>query len=196
MGNTKYTGPVRLIKNELETRLVTPDGKIIFVQSCGDLFASDVKAEWINMILGRIAQFPKQRFLVQSKNPGRFADFVIPPNCILGTTLESNINYELSHAPIPARRFECLLRVKGCHDVMVSVEPVLCFDLEVFVSWFKALSPLFVSVGADSGGNCLNEPSMGELLALIQRLNGFTEVRLKDNLNRLLSGHWNTTLTK
>lgn len=42
MGNSKYYGPLRLVESEFKVSLVIPDGYLIFVESCGDLFAAEV----------------------------------------------------------------------------------------------------------------------------------------------------------
>ncbi len=69
---------------------------------------------------------------------------------------------------------------------MLSVEPVMDFDLVPFVGWIKAIAPEFVSVGADSKGHKLPEPKALKLIALIEALEQFTEVKQKLNLKRLL----------
>jgi hypothetical protein len=69
---------------------------------------------------------------------------------------------------------------------MVSIEPVMAFDLPVFLRWLQAIGPQFVSIGADSKGHNLPEPTMGELDMLVVALRKFTEVKLKKNLGRLL----------
>jgi hypothetical protein len=69
---------------------------------------------------------------------------------------------------------------------MVSVEPVMNFDLSQFLTWFRVLKPEFVSVGADSGRNSLPEPSSLKLANLLRQIELITEVRKKANLCRLL----------
>ena len=103
MGNDKYIGPPKLIEKEFKTKLVVPDGFVIFVQSCGDLFAQNIPDAWIKRVLNRIREFPSTTFLLQTKNPYRLLDFIIPKNCILGTTLESNITVE-TEAPSTMER--------------------------------------------------------------------------------------------
>ena len=69
---------------------------------------------------------------------------------------------------------------------MVTIEPILVFHLEPLVEMIKEISPEWVNVGADSGGNKLPEPNKEEILALIDELNKFTVVKNKTNLKRLL----------
>jgi hypothetical protein len=68
---------------------------------------------------------------------------------------------------------------------MVSVEPIMDFDLDEFVILIRNCKPTFVSIGADSKGHHLSEPSYDKIRQLITRLGEFTEVREKSNLSRL-----------
>jgi len=70
---------------------------------------------------------------------------------------------------------------------MVSVEPIMDFDVVVMLKWLHALKPEFISIGADSGKNNLDEPSAKKIRTLIFNAEGFTEVRVKKNLERLLA---------
>ncbi len=195
MGNDKYYGEPRLVESELKVRLVVPNGYVIFVQSCGDLFAYGVDDLIIGRVLNRIREFPNTTFLLQTKNPERFFDFNIPQNCILGTTLESNRNHMLSKAPTPAERYHVFRILNATRDIagnkiyrlMLSLEPILDFDLPFFAEWIRCVEPEFVSVGADSGNSHLPEPSSEKLKKLLSQLNLITEVRRKKNLNRLLA---------
>ncbi len=45
------------------------------------------------------------------------------------------------------------------HEVMVTIEPIMDFDLEPFVEMIKNTKPKFVNIGADSKGHNLPEPS-------------------------------------
>ena len=61
------------------------------------------------------------------------------------------------------------------------------FDLKQFVGMIKEINPEYVSIGANSNPKVkLPEPSPEKLKALIKELRKFTEVKLKDNLKRLL----------
>lgn len=188
MGNPKYVVEPYLEKGELKTRLVTPSGELIFVQSNGDLFGEWIPREWIILVLKHCNQYPENAYLFQTKNPERMTDFLqyLPDNSILGTTLETNRNdlYE-GRAPKPSARAYHFWNLPWKRK-MVSVEPILDFDLILFVDWLRTINPLFVSVGADSLGCGLPEPSGLKVDSLISLLEGFTEVRKKDNLKRIL----------
>lgn len=68
---------------------------------------------------------------------------------------------------------------------MVSIEPILDFDLDVMLVWLRNIEPQFVSIGADSKGHNLPEPSPGKVRELVNELSKFTEVKVKSNLGRL-----------
>ena len=69
---------------------------------------------------------------------------------------------------------------------MVSIEPIMDFDLKPFISMIRDINPSFVSIGADSKGHNLPEPSSNDVKQLIKALKQFTEVKVKDNLNRII----------
>jgi len=177
--------PIRLKEDELKTDLGT--GRTIFVCSGCDLFARNIPRGWIKAVLERCREF-KNTYLFQSKDPWRFHSFLenFPAGSIYGTTLESDIYYQdLSKASDPLERAAAMTGLRRGRR-MVSIEPVLRFDLDRFVFWLKQIGPEFVSVGADSQGHKLPEPGTRELKRLIGALQEFTRVKLKSNLSRLL----------
>lgn len=187
MGLKKYEGKLELDENWFKLDLTIPEkDKVIFVQSCGDLFAEAVPDKWITRILDRIEEFPETTFLIQSKNPTRFHNFSFPSNIILGTTIETNRNYPISKAPTPEERWQALKALPTTIAVMVSIEPVLDFDFVTLLAWMEDLKPTFISIGADSKGHNLIEPSPKKLQGFIDELGLITEVRRKKNLKRLL----------
>lgn len=164
-------------------------GKKIFVGSSTDMWADDVPSEWISEVLLACRKYPQNEYLFQTKNPKRFLEFVdfFPPHTILGTTLETNRNtYLISKAPTPESR-AWIMRSPQLMDFekMVSIEPIIDFDVNEFVMMVDCIKPDFVSVGADSKGHNLNEPNPKKIRELIDALEAFTEVKLKDNLRRL-----------
>ena len=68
---------------------------------------------------------------------------------------------------------------------MVSIEPIMDFDVDSMVDGINYIMPEFVSIGADSKGHNLPEPTSDKVNALIEELSKFTEVKIKDNLKRL-----------
>lgn len=177
---------------------------IIFVGSSIDMWADAIPLRWICDVVEYCSKFPDNTYLFQSKNPKRFRDILIlaewgrltlPEKIIFGTTIETNrYYYGLSEAPKPYDRYVDMSRIawsdwkdKFNFDIMVSIEPIINFDLEELVEWVRMLQPKFVSIGADSKGNKLPEPPAWKVRALIEELSEFTEVKIKKNLNRILN---------
>lgn len=195
MGNPKYYGEPCLIEKELKVPLTKPDdGNVIFIESCGDMFGDWVPRKWILKILDHCKEYADNTYLFQTKNPARFFDFenMFPPNTIYGTTLETNrdIGYhKISKAPSPSQRMVAFHRFVTNNDFecksMISIEPLLNFDLDAMVEWVNEISPSFVSIGADSITKKFLAPSFEKTKELINELEGITEVRIKANLQRL-----------
>jgi len=187
----KYPQPeLHFDARELKTNL--GEGNTIFVGSSCDAWADALTDKLINDMLEQCRLYPKNTYLFQSKNPARFGYWLsdmywnakMPPSYILGTTIESNRDYGVSKAPLAVKRVESMVLYES--RKMVSIEPVLDFDVDVMVEWIKDIKPEFVSIGADSQNNHLPEPSGDKVKALVENLKGFTEVKIKGNLKRLL----------
>ena len=162
------------------------ESKTIFVGSGTDMFADKVPREWIERVLEKCRMYAGNTYLFQTKNPAKFwyFDHLFPRTTIFGVTLETNRDItDVSLAPSPKSRasnmHEWFMKRK-----MISIEPILDFDLEPFVEMIKGIKPEFVSIGADSKGHNLAEPSKEKVEALIAELR-FTEVKIKSNLRRL-----------
>jgi len=174
-------GDFRFVPEELKTNLGS--GNFIFVGSSTDMWVKEAWSWWIDQILTHCKQY-NNRYLFQSKTPERFSGFVFPDNTILGTTLETNRWYgDISKAPPVGHRVAWMKELTL--PKMISIEPIMDFDLDYFVDWIQQIAPEFVSIGADSKGHKLPEPSADKLQALIEALNKVTIVKLKDNLKRL-----------
>ena len=89
--------------------------------------------------------------------------------------------------PFPVDRFEAMLNLDPEYDKIISIEPIMDFDLDVMIDWMRQIRPKSVSIGADSKGHNLPEPSAEKVQRLIAGL-GAIEVKLKSNLRRL--GVW------
>jgi hypothetical protein len=191
---SRDVGPLRLDEKALADNLGR--NRTIFVGSSTDMWAEAVPDEWILRVLERCNSH-HNTYIFQSKNPARFWRLGVcamvrkfPPHTILGTTLETNRSYYDGteyYGPQPWERAAALAnQALRKFRKMVSIEPVMAFDLPVFLRWLQAIGPQFVSIGADSKGHNLPEPTMGELDMLVVALRKFTEVKLKKNLGRLL----------
>jgi DNA repair photolyase len=182
-GNLK---PVRLDEKELKTDL--GNGNFIFVGSSCDMWASNISIDWINRILEKTFEAKENRYLFQSKNPARFDDFLVKirRQDTLATTIETNRYYpEMGFAvPMPKARAEALFYIE---KPMITVEPIMDFDLAPFVDLIKSCKPVQVNIGADSGNNHLPEPPKEKVIELILELQKFTTVYQKKNLRRLVA---------
>lgn len=184
--------PIRLDQKELKTNL--GKDKFIFIGSGTDMWARDVPEEWIASVLDRCREFPGNKYLFQSKNPGRFKSFYgqFTKDVVFATTIESNRDYPEVYRNAPPI-IERSLGIKN-HSrkdggkVMITIEPIMKFDLEPFVGTIKEIAPAWVNVGADSKSNGVPEPTKAEIIALIEELEKFTEVHQKTNLKRLMKG--------
>ena len=177
-------GKLRLDEKCLNDNL--SEGNFIFVGSSTDMWAEQVPDEWILRVLEHCRKFDN-KYLFQSKNPKRFWKLFdyFPPDTILGTTIETNREHEFSKAPkIFERDYYMSHYLK---KKMVSIEPIMDFDLMSLVRHIKRIKPQFVSIGADSQGHNLPEPSPEKVKMLIAELKKLTEVKIKDNLNRLVN---------
>ncbi len=186
-------GPLRLDPKTLVDSLGT--GRTIFVGSSTDMFAESVPAGWIRQVFRECCGYDNT-YIFQSKNPERFIHLLphemnpedFPPKTILGTTLESNREYGQSiDAPHAWKRAGSLADPRlGRFKKMVSIEPIVAFDLQEILDWIRLIEPVFVSIGADSKGHNLIEPTAQELKDLVVELSSITEIKLKKNVYRIL----------
>jgi hypothetical protein len=157
-------------------RKFKPDD-FVFVETMGDLFGAWVPTEWIDLVLGEIQKSPA-RYLLLTKNPERLGvDFHadIGENCVVGTTVETNrpITSLYSKAPPVKNRLLSMVLLDHPHK-MISIEPIIDFDLEIFVPVLKKIRNLeAVAVGYDNYNHGLLEPSLAKTQKLIQELDKF-----------------------
>lgn len=158
----------------------------VFVCDMGDMFGAWVPAEWISRILEALRKAnPTNTFFFESKNPVRFKEFIdeYPKTAILSATIETNRDYELTKAPIPASRIDAMRELRNLWNgkIHIAIEPIQKFD-ESFIYDIKSIRPDIVSVGwnnrKDFDGK-LPEPTIEEVDILIGRLGEFTDVRPK-----------------
>jgi DNA repair photolyase len=174
---------LNFVEKEMETNL--GKGNFIFVGSSTDMWCHKALAEWLFITLKHCCKYPLNRYLFQSKDPqgvNMFLDFM-PPDFILGTTLETNRDYEISEAPTSEARMLTMRDLP--QPKMISIEPIMDFDLDILIDWVRQIAPVFVSIGADSKGHNLPEPSRTKVNMLIEELASFTIVKIKENLKRL-----------
>jgi len=175
----------RFAPHEMNTVLKTT--KILFVGSTADMFGSWVPDDWIEKVLEHCNMYPEVTYLFQSKNPERFFDWVdkFPLNTILGTTIETNCNFKLSKAPSVHDRCIALSSLDRFRR-MVSIEPIMDFELEPFVKMIGFINPEYVSIGANTNSDArFEEPTAMQVRNLIKKLAEFTAVKAKSNLERI-----------
>ena len=182
--------PIHLDEKKLKDSL--GKGNYIFVGSSCDMFARNVPSKWILKVLDHTKLFDN-RYLFQTKDPYGATTIIgkinFPVNSVLCTTLETNRNHtELyRNCPSPDIRARDLNRWSG--EKMITIEPILDFDLDPFLEMIKKCEPSQVNIGAKTGGrNRLKsiEPDRGKVIELITQLEKFTVVHQKPNLTRLL----------
>lgn len=181
--------PMNLNEKELNSRL--GEDNVIFVCHTADLFADDVPSEWIEQVLWKCREAPKNKYLFQSKNPGRFVEFIdkYPPSIIFGTTIETNrTTYVESKAPTYTDRAEAIgeLSDEG-YETIVTIEPIYDFDLDELVAILTSAKPTWINIGADSKNNDIPEPSKEKIVELIETLKTKIDIKLKNNLKRILN---------
>ena len=75
-------------------------------------------------------------------------------------------------------------------DTYVTIEPIMDFDVNEFVSLVKQCNPKQVNIGKNTNQNIkLPAPTIGKAVELISKLNDFTKVHIKANaeiLNKAL----------
>lgn len=171
-------------------------GKTIFVCHTSDLFAEKNKdAETILPVLRHCAIYPENTYVFQTKNPARlayFAERLRSFPVVVGTTIETDDSHLLKNicaAPPPGER-AYWLRDLDCRR-FVTIEPIMSFDMDEMLRLLSVADPAFVNIGADSKGHRLPEPSSGDVIRLYAALVAWGyEVRLKDNLRRIVDNDW------
>jgi protein gp37 len=190
-----HLGKLRLDPAELD---VSYGGatKTIFIEHKHDLFAENVPQTWIELILDHCARWPKNDYVLQTKNPARMLSNLwrLPRKAIIGTTLETNrtMSALISCAPPPRERAKAFERIETDDLRFVTIEPVMQFDYEVLAQMVANCRPWAINIGADSKGHHLPEPSAIEIRLLVAELRrlGMHLINLKRNLGRILGPVW------
>lgn len=137
--------------------------EFIFTCSHGDISACE--NSFFAKIIERVQAEKDKNFLFQSKSPKKAfvrKGIKIPNNVILGTTLETNradLCREYTDAPPPEVRYKQLRDID--HPIkMVTIEPVMDFDLDVLLHWISEIKPRLAWLGYDSKNCGLIEPPL------------------------------------
>lgn len=173
-----------LVESELDRKF--KPGEFIFVAYMGDISFASI--ETIGAIRGKTFDYPDTKFLIQSKNPSCFKRWGIPfpRNVYLGTTIESNYDYNLTKAPLPIDRLRGLLTYEHPRK-FISIEPIMDFNTVILTNWLELLQPDIVEVGADNYHNHLPEPPGWKIKSFLKVLREICpKVIEKDGLERLM----------
>lgn len=152
-----------------------PGGKVIWPCAHGDV--TFARSEFITQVIEETRKYPEREFYWQSKNPSCFNQYLrlFPqPGTILLTTIETNRDegYDrISKAPMPS------VRCKAFRDLdwprkIVTIEPILEFDQEIFFQWLTEIAPEAIWIGYNSkpASVQLPEPEPAKTIAFIQEL--------------------------
>jgi hypothetical protein len=166
-----------------------PNSPTVFVCGNSDVAFCEPNAVegMLDMIKDGRRSHPETTYYLQSKKPDCFISRLpnLPRQVVLVTTLETNRDegYDaISKAPPPSERYRQFLALDYPRKV-VTVEPVMDFDLDIFSEWLIALRPEYVWLGLNSRPKevQLPEPTEAKLRLLVVRLlDGGIEVRAKD----------------
>jgi len=122
----------------------------------GDMFADVIPSAWIKQVLNYVRQFSEADFLFMTKNPKRYLELYqhIPENAILGATIETTNDEiiqtdKVSNAPLPSLRYDAMKTLDWKRKI-VSIEPILDFELKTFTKWIEDINPFLVYIGYDN----------------------------------------------
>jgi hypothetical protein len=153
-----------------------PKDKAIFVCEDGDI--SFATPQFMQSVFEAMRQdtIADRKWFLQSKNPKCFRKYLklLPDNTYLVTTLETNRDQDydkFSKAPQPSQRCEDFLELQW-DKKLITIEPIMDFDLDIFVQWIMSIKPKAVFIGYNSKPKevSLPEPPKGKTLELIQTL--------------------------
>lgn len=178
-------GKLRFDESVMKTNL--GNNNFIFVGSSCDMFANDIPEQWIIKVLNFCSKFDN-KYLFQTKNLERLFELknYLPSKVVIGTTIETNKTYsQMGNTVSPIDR-SIWLRNFYNYETMITIEPIMDFDLEEFIKLIKISNPKWINIGADSKQHNLPEPQKEKILLLIEELNKITEIKKKSNLYRLI----------
>lgn len=172
----KYEGPWRLLPHEMKK--YGPED-FIFPFDMIDLSDPTIPEKIILTVWKWIGEQPCP-VLVLVKNPRFYRDYAdhIPPNAVLGATIECDIPEVLrkvSDAPSPLERLEEMVWVKNNlpNDRLICVEPIMT-STPLFAGLIAKTEPSIIAVGYDSGQKSLDEPSLEWTRDFIDHLDEIT----------------------
>ena len=190
--HNEFANEPRLDYNEFRTDLGS--NNFIFVGSGIDLFANDIPNSWIVKTLDYCnaacnTLFFSNRYLFQSKNPKRILEFIKHPvfkYSTVCTTIETNRFYKdvMQCSPKIEDRVKAMEDIADLDiDTYVTVEPIMDFDLDEMVDFIRRCKPKQVNIGKNTNKMIqLLEPPKNKVSSLINELQSFTNVHIKNNI--------------
>jgi len=182
--------PVRFTHGELNTDL--GEGNFIFVGSSCDMWAEPIPKEWIVKTIEHCEKY-NNRYLFQTKDPRRIELFGRPLpydwDSVVATTIETNRHMRgvMGFSPTPQDRAMWLSDLRAAYSTVVTIEPVMDFDIDDMVALIRRCRPWWVNIGANTAHWIdLPEPDPEKVRDLIAAMREFTDVKIKHNLSRLL----------
>lgn len=167
--------------------------KNIFMFGNGDIscYNRDFVITALQNISCRMEKYPDITLFLQSKDPQCFHQYLIylPENTVLITTLETNRNItnDISRAPDPIMRYNAFREVDWSRKI-ITIEPIMNFDHDIFLSWIIDIFPESIYLGYNSKPKQvqLPEPSKSKFIKfyLALRHHNF-DVVIKDDRNYL-----------
>lgn len=159
----------------------TAEGQFIFTCASSDI--SFCPTDFLKKIIEKIEACPHKTFLIQSKNPKTYQRVTFPDNVILGITIETNrdeMYSQVSKAPKPSQRVKDFLQIDHPRK-MITIEPVMDFDLDVMVGWIQQINPQLVWLGYDSKKKGMfPEPATDKFMSLYKSIEAMgISVKLK-----------------
>jgi len=181
--------PLHLKDGEIASDVDQGCGKVIFVGSGTDMFCDAVKSEWIEQVVAFTKRHPNNRYVFQTKNPRRYAEFGFPEKTLLGTTIETDRIVKGCMAPYAVyRAIELGKAGKRGYKTFVTIEPIIAFRHDIMVGLIEMAKPSWVNIGADSKASGLEEPTKEAVDKLVAVLKTMTRVAVKANMGRLVEG--------
>lgn len=178
-----------LLPSDLEKHF--KPGERIFVCAMGDLFGKWVPNAIIQAVIDVTAKWPETEFLFMTKRPSRYHSFHFSRNTILGTTVESDLQYpdiydKESQPESTWERMSAMRALKHPRK-FISIEPIMYFSSALgFAQEIATIFPELVEIGADNYHNGLPEPSREQVANLLSWLRSYgLQVNEKEGLERL-----------
>jgi hypothetical protein len=170
----------------------TEGNEFIFFPSSGDpAFATHTQFQ---TAIDYAEKYQDRLFLIQSKQPQCFLRFDFPQNVMLATTIETDkiiwrdtpsqyTRYlQISKAPYPFQRARTMRQIRKQfpkNQIILTAEPILDFHHYGFLDELTSILPDIVYVGYDNHNCKLPEPPLEKTEQFIEKLEQFTEVRVK-----------------